>query len=75
MEVQLDDVVAGAAAGVGDLHRSRDRSVDGNFGAVERQVAVGEGGVTQAVPERVLRFAIEIHVGEAFGDVVFGHRR
>src|SRR5690606_40914848 len=51
--VELDDFLAGTLAGVG--HRDRDgdgAAVRRDVGAVERELAVAEGGVAEAVSER-----------------------
>ena len=75
MNIKLHDFVTRTLAGVFHIHA--DVHLAGGLDFVRRQfqAAVFERGVAQAVAKREERFAVHIHVGETFCDVVFVHRR
>src|SRR6202522_1012353 len=75
MDVELNDFVSRAPAGVRDVGCYLDVSVAGDLGSGNREVAVIEGCVAESAAEGKHRLDIEIHVGESLRDVVFTHRR
>ncbi len=64
-EVELNDFVACAVAGVGDGYRDVDGAVGSDLGGTQLQVGESERGVAEAVSEREQWSGVE--VGNAVG--------
>jgi hypothetical protein len=60
MDIYLNDFVAVAVTGVGDIYIESDFAAGGERVATDPQVTVLEGGVAETVAERVERFSGEV---------------
>ena len=75
LNVKLNHLISRAAAGVGDVDADRQRFILGEPFRTGAQVGDFEGGVAEAVAERIERLAFEVHIGVTVANIVVHARR